>query len=98
MTRLASPQDVSALPPFGRAARTALALVVLATTRTAAQATAATPDPRVGLRAGWMDAAQAAWNLRLVSTSAPAAEFTNPAEPGDFNYMNSDLAFQADAG
>jgi hypothetical protein len=41
-----------------------------------------------------MDAAQAAWNLRLVSTSAPATEFTNPAEPGDFNYMNSDLAFQ----
>ncbi len=66
----------------------------LATSRAAAQATAATPDPRVGLRAGWMNAAQAAWNLRLVSTSAPAAEFMYPAEPGDFSYMNSDLAFQ----
>ncbi len=65
----------------------------LATSRIAAQATAPSPDPRVGLRAGWMNAGQAAWNLRLVSTSAPAPEFT-PAEAGDFNYMNSDLAFQ----
>jgi hypothetical protein len=65
----------------------------LATSRIAAQATAPSADPRVGLRAGWMNAGQAAWNLRLVSTSAPAQEFT-PAEAGDFNYMNSDLAFQ----
>ncbi|HEY7685045.1 MAG TPA: hypothetical protein VH833_02950, partial [Gemmatimonadales bacterium] len=65
----------------------------LATSRIAAQATSPSPDPRVGLRAGWMNAGQAAWNLRLVSTSAPAPEFT-PAEAGDFNFMNSDLAFQ----
>ncbi len=64
---------------------------VLATSHLAAQAP--TPDPRVGLRAGLMNAGQAAWNLRLVSTSAPAPEFT-PAEAGDFNYMNSDMAFQ----
>jgi hypothetical protein len=51
------------------------------------------PDPRVGLRAGLMDAAQAAWNLRLVSTTPPPREFV-PAEPGDFEYMNSDLAFK----
>lgn len=98
MTRLPSARTTRALAPFARAARTALAVVVLAgalaTSRATAQATAATADPRVGLRAGWMDAAQAAWNLRLVSTSAPAAEFTNPAAPGDFNFMNSDLAFQ----
>ena len=50
------------------------------------------PDPRVGLRAGWMDAAQAAWNLRLVSTRPPTKDFV-PAQPGDFDYMNSDLAF-----
>ena len=49
-------------------------------------------DPRVGLRAGRTDAAQAAWNLRLVSTTPPPREFV-PAEPGDFNYMNSDFAF-----
>jgi hypothetical protein len=51
------------------------------------------PDPRVGLRAGWMNAAQAAWNMRLVSTSPPPKEFI-PTEPGDFGYMNSDIAFQ----
>src|SRR6266567_4545492 len=50
-------------------------------------------DPRVGLKAGWWDAAQATWNLRLVSTSRPPANFI-PAEPGDFSYMNSDLAFR----
>jgi len=50
------------------------------------------PDPRVGLRAGWWDAAEAAWNMRLVSTSRPTADFI-PAEPGNFDYMNSDLAF-----
>jgi hypothetical protein len=76
--------------------RLALAVVAFAgalvTSRAAAQAP--TPDPRVGLRAGWMDAAQAAWNLRLVSTTRPPAEFMNPADPGDFSYMNSDLAFQ----
>ncbi|PYO91226.1 MAG: hypothetical protein DMD66_00345 [Gemmatimonadetes bacterium] len=53
---------------------------------------APSPDPRVGLRAGLWDAAQAAWNLRLVSTSRPAPQFI-PATPGDFDYMNSDLAF-----
>ncbi len=50
-------------------------------------------DARVGLRAGWWDAAQAAWNMRLVSTSRPPAEFI-PTEPGDFDYMNSDVAFK----
>ena len=49
-------------------------------------------DPRVGLRAGWMDAAQAAWNLRLVSTTPPSHDFM-PATPGDFRFINSDLSF-----
>ena len=50
-------------------------------------------DARVGLKAGWWDAGQAAWNMRLVSTSKPPAEFI-PAEPGNFDYMNSGLAFR----
>jgi hypothetical protein len=40
-----------------------------------------------------MNAAQAAWNMRLISTTPPPREFV-PAEPGDFNYMNSDVAFK----
>ncbi len=42
-------------------------------------------DPRVGLRAGIWDAGQAAWNLRLVSTTPPAEGFVG--------VTNSDLAF-----
>jgi hypothetical protein len=39
------------------------------------------PDPRVGLKAGITDAAQAAWNLRLVSNTPAAEPFR--AAPGD---------------
>jgi hypothetical protein len=55
--------------------------------------TAPSPDPRVGLRAGWMDAAQAAWNIQLVSTTQPSPDFINRSTPGDFNYINSDISF-----
>src|SRR3982751_562852 len=43
------------------------------------------PDPRVGLRAGKMDAATAIWNLRAVSHTPPAEKFVG--------VTNSDLAF-----
>jgi len=55
--------------------------------------TAPSPDRRVGLRAGWMNAGEAAWNLRLVSTTQPSAEFIDLKDPNDFEYINSDLAF-----
>ena len=48
-------------------------------------ATTPTPDPRVGLAAGRWDAAQAAWNIRLVSTTPPTEKF--------LGVTNSDLAF-----
>ena len=44
-----------------------------------------TPDPRVGLRAGKFDAASAAWNMKLVSTTQPTEKFAG--------ITNSDLAF-----
>jgi hypothetical protein len=47
--------------------------------------TAPTPDPRVGLAAGRWDAGQAAWNMRLVSTTPPGEKF--------LGVTNSDLAF-----
>jgi hypothetical protein len=68
-----------------------LALSFLVTPLLSAQSP--TPDRRIGLRAGWWDAAQAAWNLRLVSTTAPTKDFI-PAEAGNFDYMNSDIAFR----
>jgi hypothetical protein len=43
------------------------------------------PDPRVGLRPGLWDAGEAAWNMRLVSTTRPAEGFVG--------VTNSDLAF-----
>ena len=48
-------------------------------------ATAPTPDPRVGLRPGRWDAGQAAWNVRLLSTTPPPPKF--------LGVTNSDLAF-----
>jgi hypothetical protein len=43
------------------------------------------PDPRVGLKGGLWDAGQAAWNLRLVSSTRPEKPFLGET--------NSDLAF-----
>jgi hypothetical protein len=43
------------------------------------------PDPRVGLRAGRWDAAQTAWNMRLISQTPPPE--------GSLEVFHSDLAF-----
>ena len=51
------------------------------------------PDPRVGLSPGWMDAERAIWNLELVATREPAEAFINRSTPGDRRLTNSDLAF-----
>jgi hypothetical protein len=55
---------------------------------------APSPDPRVGLKAGWFNAAEAAWNMRLVSNTQPSADFINRTNPGDFSFINSDLSFR----
>ena len=44
------------------------------------------PDPRVGLRAGLMDAQEAAWNLQVLSKTPPSEQF--------LGQTNSDLAFK----
>ncbi len=50
-----------------------------------ASATAPSPDPRVGLRSGMMDAAEAYWNLKVLSKTPPSEKFVG--------ITNSDLAF-----
>ena len=45
----------------------------------------ASPDPRVGLKAGWWDAGQAAWNMNMISTTPPAGK--------SLGATHSDLAF-----
>jgi len=58
------------------------------------QATSVTEDPRVGLRAGVMDAGTAARGMELLANRARPAGFFNPADPGDSNFSNTDLAFR----
>ena len=47
---------------------------------------APSPDPRIGLRAGLMDAGQALWNMRLISATPSPQAFAGG--------INSDLAFK----
>jgi len=47
---------------------------------------APTPDPRVGLKPGLLDAGEALWNLKLLSATPPPADFVG--------VTNSDLAFK----
>jgi hypothetical protein len=56
-----------------------------ASPRVSMSATAPNPDPRVGLKAGLMDAQEAVWNLRVVSRTQPSPKF--------MGITNSDLAF-----
>jgi hypothetical protein len=72
--------------PWARSTARALALSLAAVGLASAAADAQSrPDPRVGLRAGMMDAAEAVWNLRVLSKTPPAPEFVGST--------NSDLAF-----
>lgn len=61
-----------------------LSIVLLAFTAVN-MASAQTPDPRVGLKAGKFDAGTAIWNLKMLSTTQPSAKF--------MNVTNSDIAF-----
>jgi hypothetical protein len=77
---------------LGVAAVSATLLATLSVAPLVAQSGEA--DARVGLKAGWLDAATAEWNMRLVSTTARPEGFFRPGSPGDFGTANSDLAFQ----
>jgi hypothetical protein len=76
-------------------AATALAVTALAAAALASSAGAQTgssmsaappnPDPRIGLKAGLMDAGEAAWNLKVMSQTPPSEKFVG--------ITNSDLAF-----
>ncbi|HYD55180.1 MAG TPA: hypothetical protein VEA99_21265 [Gemmatimonadaceae bacterium] len=74
-----------------RALLLALALPLVAG---AQQDTARAPDPRVGLRAGLADAGTAIRHLELVAHRDRPAGFFNAQSPGDFGFVNADLAFR----
>ena len=69
------------------------ALATGAAAQSPASAAPPKPDPRVGLKAGWMNAASAAWSLKLVVAAPKPVAFTDTTDPGNFGFLNSDLAF-----
>jgi hypothetical protein len=78
-----------------RRALGAAAVVVLAVGLTPGSA-GADPDPRVGLGAGWLDAETANSNMDLLSHLDKPPGFVDPANPGNFGFVASDLAFSGD--
>jgi hypothetical protein len=80
-----------ATPPAGRAGRGGpppvppLPAVMPAPVKPIVSATPPSPDPRVGLKPGYWDAEQTAWNIRLVSNTPPPEGYRG--------ITNSDLAF-----
>ncbi len=69
------------------------ALVAVLSVMNGLAAAAQTPDPRVGLHAGWMDAGQAIWNMALVSSTPRPTGFFDGANLNTYSLINSDLAF-----
>ena len=51
-------------------------------------------DPRVGLKAGWKDAGQAARNLELIAHRDRPQGFFDATNPGNSDFSNTDLAFR----
>src|SRR5262245_36571223 len=74
------------------------AVFVLAGTLVASAAAQlpSTSDPRNSLTGGWLDAAEVSWNITKLAHRDRPAGFVNPANPGDFGFVNSDPAFQGD--
>ena len=58
-----------------------LGLVIASLAATEGRAQSGAADPRVGLKGGFRDAAQAAWNMRLVASLPKPEGFFDPAAP-----------------
>ncbi len=56
-------------------------------------ASADDPDPRIGLGAGWLNAQTAISNLEHLAHEDKPPGFVDPANPGSFAFVTSDLAF-----
>ena len=71
----------------------ALLSAVLLTSVAAAEVA---PDPRIGLSPGLDNAGVAANGLELLAHQNKPAGFFDPANPGSFGFVNSDLSLQGD--
>jgi hypothetical protein len=83
-------------PPRRRSTIAALGALLAAAVLTSLAAAQSTTDPRAALSPGFADAGVAASGVELLANRMKPAGFFNPANPGDFGFVNSDLAFQGD--
>ena len=80
-----------------RRGRRALALIgalLMSATLLTSVAAAQGADPRVGLAPGFENPGVAKLGMELLANRGKPAGFFNPANPGDFGFVNSDLALQ----
>ncbi len=91
-------QAIAALSRRTRKRRSTLtllaALLVSATCLTSVAAAQAPSDPRVGLAPGLDNPGVAQDAMALLAHRNKPAGWFNPANPGDFGFVNSDLAFE----
>jgi hypothetical protein len=80
-------------PPRRRSTIAALGALLAAAVLTSLAAAQSTTDPRAALSPGFADAGVAASGVELLANRMKPAGFFNPANPGDFGFVNSDLAF-----
>jgi len=71
----------------------AVVAAMLVVAATPGMATAQEADPRIGLEAGWLDAETAIRNLEHVAHHDKPEGFVDPANPGSFAFLTSDMAF-----
>ena len=83
-------------PRRRRSTLAALGALLSAAVLTSLAAAQSTTDPRATLSAGFDNAGVAAKGVELLANRMKPAGFFNPANPGDFAFVNSDLAFQGD--
>ncbi|MCP2635335.1 hypothetical protein K0817_001985 [Microbacterium sp. HD4P20] len=81
-------------PRWRRRTLAGAAAFLLGASLLTATAAAADDDPREGLDPGYLDAEIAANNIELLSSTPRVAPFD--ANPGNFGFVNSDLAFTGD--
>ncbi|NLP85078.1 hypothetical protein HF576_14595 [Microbacterium sp. CFH 90308] len=81
-------------PRWRRRTLAGAAAFLLGASLLTAAAASAEDDPRVGLDPGYLDAEIAASNIELLSSTPRVAPFD--ANPGNFGFVNSDLAFTGD--
>ena len=71
-----------------------VAAMLAAALVTSVAAAQSTPDPRVGLAPGFENAGVAANGIALLKNTPKPAGFFDAANPGNFGFVNSDLAFE----